>query len=92
MLNELLILILHPLKNILNNIIWGIEDSKDYEIIYVNRSKEKNESSIRGDKISKVGKSWFKIYEETETVIPFHRIIFVRNLKTNKTIWKKELI
>jgi uncharacterized protein (UPF0248 family) len=81
---------MHPLKNVFNYILWGDEPSKNFEITYKHRGAEGDKIITRGDKIKRVGRSWFSIFiENTETVIPFHRINIIRNSRSGETLWVK---
>ena len=82
---------MHPLRNILNKLIWDERESlEDYEIIYVHRGAEGGLRRLRASRIAKVGKSWFSFREgEEETVIPFHRVAAVIDLKTGREVWRR---
>jgi len=45
---------------------------------------------IRASEINNLGKSYFTIQNalgEEQTLIPFHRVVEIRNTKTNSIIW-----
>jgi len=82
---------MHPLRVIFNRIIWDNKERKeDYEIIYIHRGAINDRKTIHMNSIKKVEKSTF-IYTDnvTETTIPFHRVLIVRNIETGNIIWKK---
>ncbi len=79
---------MHPLKNIFNYILWGDEPAKNFEITYKHRGAEGEKIVIRGDQIKKVGRSWVSIFfEKAETLIPFHRVRFIINVRTGEVLW-----
>jgi len=78
---------LHPLKNVLNKIFWDErEDPADYEITYVHRGAEGDKRTISATDVKDVGASWFSLRRE-DVVIPFHRILEIRNVRSNRTVW-----
>jgi len=82
---------LHPLKNILNKILWdNRSNSKDYLVTYVHRGAPSDSKKIPFTSIRKIGKSWFSLLEvDDEIQIPFHRIITVQNIRTGEILWQK---
>jgi uncharacterized protein (UPF0248 family) len=82
---------LHPLKNILNRIIWDQKLNPDnFKIVYIHRGGINDISSVNGKSLKWVGNSWFIIKMETEEIsIPFHRILIVQNEKTGEILWRK---
>lgn len=81
----------HPLKNLLNRMFWDKrEDPRHYEVTFIHRGAPKNLKVINGSTITKVGKSWitYSSEDEGETVIPFHRIVEVRNVETGFVAWR----
>lgn len=82
---------MHPLRVIFNRIIWNNKERKeDYEITYIHRGATNDRKTIYMNSITKIEKSTF-IYADngTETTIPLHRVVIVRNIKTGSNIWKK---
>jgi len=84
----------HPLKNILSGLRWDSrKNSADYQITYRHRGAPGNEKQIKASAIDTLGKSYFTFNDSSsdsdETLIPFHRVLEVRNLKTNTIVWKK---
>gem|GEM_PF-1960421 len=65
----------HPLRNILNGLIWtGRAD--ECLIAYVHRGAEGDLATIRASEIAEVGKSWFALRDGS--IIPFHRVAWIR--------------
>ena len=81
----------HPLKNVFNKIFWDKrENPRDYKVFYTHRGVEGNVKSLLASRIVNVGKGWFSFNEEDREVkIPFHRVVLVVNVKTNKVLWRK---
>ena len=81
---------MHPLKNILNRILWSkTVNPQEYEVTYVHRGGVGDQASVRASVIRRVGSSWFSFGEDSEeTLIPFHRILLVRNLRTGEVLWR----
>ncbi len=82
---------MHPLKRIFDKILWdNREDRDDYELTFLHRGPIENHKTIPFNLVKDVGKSFF-IYDSDggEITIPLHRVIFVKNVLTNKLIWKK---
>ncbi len=80
------------IRDFLNRIFWDPRENRtDYEVIFIHRGAYMDRKSLPCTAIKEVRSSWF-IYEtpeEGEVLIPFHRIIEIRNLKTGKTAWKR---
>jgi uncharacterized protein (UPF0248 family) len=81
----------HPLKNVLNRLRWDKkENSEDYVITYRHRGAPGDVKQVNASKIRTLGKSYFTIQEESaaeESVIPFHRILEIRNTKLDSILW-----
>jgi len=82
---------LHPLRNILNGILWNRKgDLRDYTITYIHRGAVGDIRKIPFTTIKKVGKSWFLLQKAgDETLIPFHRVVTVENTRTGEVLWRK---
>jgi uncharacterized protein (UPF0248 family) len=81
---------MHPLKNVFNKMIWDArERTEDYVIHYVHRGVPGDSRHINASSITKVGASWFTYAtpESDETLIPFHRVTRIVNVRTGKTVW-----
>jgi len=81
----------HPLKNILNRLRWDErENPEDYVITYRHRGAPGDAKQINASKIRTLGKSYFTIQEEPaseESLIPFHRILEIRNTRDDSILW-----
>jgi uncharacterized protein (UPF0248 family) len=82
---------LHPLRNILNRILWNEkEHQEDYLITYIHRGAPGDSRQVPFTSIKKIGKSWFSLSEAGEEIqIPFHRIVTVQNVQTGEILWRK---
>ena len=78
----------HPLRSILGKLVRTADLSADAVVCYIHRGAHNNELRVRASVISKVGKGWFGL-PDGETQIPFHRVIWVRDLTTGKSYWEK---
>ena len=81
----------HPLRNVLNKLRWDKrENAEKYLITYRHRGVQGDVKRIRASDVQKLGKSYFTLSDEpnSEAVIPFHRIIEIRNLQEGKVIWR----
>ena len=80
----------HPLRYLLNEIKWTKKIQDDFVICYIHRGAPGNTRRINFSYIGKIGKGWFEITEGRDLVyIPFHRIIYVIDTRTNEVLWKK---
>jgi uncharacterized protein (UPF0248 family) len=81
---------LHPLRNVFNKIFWDKrENPADYVVTFVHRGAEGNVKTISASSIKDVGASWFTYLtgNNEETLIPFHRVVKVKNEKTGVIVW-----
>ena len=83
---------MHPLKNVLNKLRWDErERAENYLITYRHRGAPHDVKRVKASNIRKLGNSFFTLADELdseETIIPFHRIIEIRNLQKDVIIWK----
>ena len=83
--------VVHPLKNILNRLRWDSnQNPENYVITYRHRGAPNDVKRIRASDIGDLGKSYFTIHEEDEgdeTIIPFHRIVEIRNITDDLVVW-----
>jgi len=88
--------VVHPLKNILNRLRWDErENPEQYIITYRHRGAPDDMIRIPASKIKNLGKSYFTILDNLqtrseETIIPFHRILEIRNVSNGRVIWIKK--
>ena len=79
------------IRDILNKLIWDPkEDIKDYVIVYIHRGALKDQRQIPADLIEKVYVgSFLCTIDDEETIIPFHRILEIKNIRTQEIVYKK---
>jgi len=78
----------HPLRSILSRALRGPGDSSQVELAYVHRGAAEDLVRIRVSTISHLGKGWFML-SDGETQIPFHRILYVMDLRSKTILWEK---
>jgi uncharacterized protein (UPF0248 family) len=81
---------MHPLRNVFNKITYDTrERAGNYVICFVHRGVPGDTREINASLITKVGPSWFTYAtaESDETLIPFHRVRRIVNLRTGQVIW-----
>lgn len=80
------------IRNILNKLKWDPKENiEHYELSFVHRGVPRDVKIIPCDIITGVEASWF-IYKNQvngETLIPFHRVIEIKNIMTGQIVWKK---
>jgi len=83
--------VVHPLKNILNRLRWdSSENPGNYLITYRHRGAPRDVKHTRASKIRRLTKSYFTLQddpENEESVIPFHRILEIRNTVDDSIVW-----
>jgi len=83
--------VVHPLKNVLNRLRWDSDEKpENYQITYRHRGAPGDVKTIRASSIKNLHKSYFTIQEvdgAEETVIPFHRILEIRNTIDDSLVW-----
>lgn len=80
----------NPLKEVFNRLLWDLRGNlADYEIVFIHRGAPNDRLRISAKQVSEVGKSWFRYASGTEgeNMIPFHRIIEIRNNVTGEVVW-----
>ena len=84
------------LRDVLNKIFWDKRlNVKDYVLTYTHRGAKENKKTVPCGLIVKIGKSWFTYKDketDSETFIPYHRVLEVKNIKTGKVLWRKTSI
>jgi uncharacterized protein (UPF0248 family) len=78
----------HPLRSILSRVLRGPGDSSEVELAYLHRGAPENQVRIRVSTISHLGKGWFML-GDGETQIPFHRVLYVVDLRSKTILWEK---
>ena len=85
------------IRNFLNRLNWDtdrIYNKRYYEINYIHRGAPNDNLKVNCSEILKVNPSTFEIFDEKIgeiKIIPFHRILEIRDMKENKIIYKKKL-
>jgi len=83
--------VVHPLKNVLNRLRWDVDEKpENYVITYRHRGAPGDMKIVRASSIKNLGKSYFTIQEvdgADESVIPFHRILEIRNTIDDSIVW-----
>src|SRR5437773_12556157 len=78
----------HPLRSILSRALRGRADSSEVELVYLHRGAPENQVRIRVSTISHLGKGSFML-SDGETQIPFHRVLYVTDLRSKTILWEK---
>jgi len=81
----------NPLKNVFNKIFWDKrENPSDYSVTFIHRGAPGDIKGISASLIERVGASWFTYSsgEGEPTVIPFHRIVEIKNVKSKEVLWR----
>lgn len=81
------------IRDLLNKIKWDTKENMEhYTVTFIHRGIRGNKKTIRYAWIDQITKSIF-VYtslKSIETVIPFHRILEIRNTTTNETLYEKK--
>ena len=79
------------IRGILNRIFWDQRENRgDYVVTFIHRGAYMNRKVIPCSLIKEVKASWFSYESEgEEVIIPFHRILEIKNVKNGKLVWKK---
>src|SRR2546427_12851405 len=78
----------HPLRAILSRLLRGPGDPSEVELVYLHRGAPENGVRIRVSTISHLGKGSFML-SDGETQIPFHRVLYVTDLRSKTILWEK---
>ena len=83
---------LKTLRQILNKLVWDEREAiADYEVTFIHRGGDGDRKTIPCGIITQIGPSWFTYKSEEESaIIPFHRILEIRNLRDGQVIWSKK--
>jgi uncharacterized protein (UPF0248 family)/sugar phosphate isomerase/epimerase len=75
-------------RDILNKLTWDKRFSIDnYAVVFVHRGAPHDLKVVRGNSIREIGKIFFMI--EEDTMIPFHRVRAIRDLRSGEDIYTK---
>ena len=79
------------LREILGKIFWTESaTAEDFTVTFIHRGAPDDMKTIIFSSIVKVGRSWFTYRSNGgETLIPFHRILEVKNIRTGTSMWRK---
>lgn len=79
------------LRDILNRIKWDDSYPHDeFQVTYTHRGVIGDQLTVNFTDISEIRSSWIIISNNNEdTLIPFHRIISVKNFVTSETLYEK---
>jgi len=80
------------LRNVLNKIRWDSNsDVSSYQITYIHRGDVGDKRTILFSDLLEIHSSWFLCRDSSfgEIMIPFHRVVEVRNQKSDEIIWRK---
>lgn len=76
-------------REVLNKLIWDKRFTlADYAIIFIHRGAPHDLKVVRASHVKDMEKSFFIIDEDT--MIPFHRVRAIRNIKTGEDIYTRE--
>ena len=78
-------------RALLNRLLWHPDEViADFEVTYTHRGAPGDRVTIPCAMIRAVKASWFTYEGEGGyTVIPFHRILRIKNVKTGYSLWVK---
>ncbi|MCD6563621.1 MAG: DUF504 domain-containing protein [Thermoproteales archaeon] len=79
------------IRDFLNKLIWDKREvPDDYEICYLSRGAPGDIEKVSASKILKVYSRGFEYKDDRGIIkyIPFHRIIFIKNIKNNCYIFR----
>jgi uncharacterized protein (UPF0248 family) len=77
------------LRDLLNKIFWDSrEDPSRYEVKFIHRGADQNMKTVTASKIRRVARSYFILGGgDEETLIPFHRIVEIFDVKEKRSVW-----
>jgi len=79
------------LRQILNKLVWDEREAiSDYEVTFIHRGVPGDQKTIPCRIITQIGSSWFTYQSEEESaIIPFHRILEIKNVRNGQVVWGK---
>jgi uncharacterized protein (UPF0248 family) len=80
----------HPLKSLLSTLRNAPGEQVEAEVVYRHRGAPNDEMKIMVSAVSRLGKGWFTL-DDGETQIPYHRVLYVRNLRSGEVLWEKRV-
>jgi len=83
------------LRDVLNRMRWNPEErGQAYEVTYLHRGALQNKRTIPFSSIKEIHSSWFTYTdpEGGDVLIPFHRVLEVREIESGKLVWKKRAL
>lgn len=81
------------IREYLNMIRWDSKiNEEEFEVSFLHRDEGSEKKTISFSQITTISSSWFHYVNQynTETLIPFHRILEVRNTRTDEIMWKRK--
>jgi len=65
---------------------------EDHVVTFIHRGAEADRKTVPCRSVVKVGRSWFLyLDDDRETLIPYHRILEVKNQVTGEVLWRKRM-
>jgi uncharacterized protein (UPF0248 family) len=80
------------IREYLNMIRWDSKiTEEEFEVSFFHRNEENEKRTISFPQITTISSSWFHYMNQhnIETLIPFHRVLEIRNTRTNEIVWKR---
>lgn len=90
--SQIKMLIPKTLRQILNKLVWDKREAiANYEVTFIHRGIPGDRKTIPCRIITQIGPSWFTYESEEESaIIPFHRILEIKNVRNRQVIWSKK--
>jgi uncharacterized protein (UPF0248 family) len=81
------------IREYLNMVRWDSKiKEEEFEVSFLHRNEVYEKKTISFPQITTISSSWFQYMNQfhVETLIPFHRILEIRNARTNEVLWKRK--
>ena len=81
------------IREYLNMIRWDSAiTEEEFEVSFLHRDNGSKKITISFPQITAISASWFHYMNQykTETLIPFHRILEIRNTRTDEILWRRK--